>query len=230
MAVEARPIALCSLLVVACEGVDGDRSPQQPQLYASASNTYRIEYLAPPWSVKSDDGETLELEIPAEVFGLALESSPPSHVLRIGQVNTAGDIANLAESHDVDVDTGGLELPATTGGLTSGELPDSEGLPDYLLDVNLRSHRDVAFAELNHLLEDQGGVLHSELQPFATAGGQQGAVFVVVVDPGVYVRSFYFSTETEAVRAAFVSPFDLQTEDVDLMAETILTNDPETRD
>ena len=47
---------------------------------------------------------------------------------------------------------------------------------------------------------------------------------VAVMDPGIFIRSFYFVTSKTTLRVVFVSLFELETFDINLMAETISTD------
>ncbi len=207
--------------------------------YSSADGTFGLSYVTPPWVVQLETQEILELIIPTEVFGVALDGSPPTHGLRAGRVDQTpgvGDLSDAAPNEDpLDIPDGfdfgsfptvgddssstGAMLPDLPDGV-----PDLDEIPDYLLDVDLANPRDVAFAELNFLIDQKDADLDSELTAFLTGSGQEGMVFQVVMDPGVFIRSFYFVSSQAAVRVVFVSLFDLETRDLDLMAETIHTD------
>ena len=250
--VHPRSLGLCAAAVLGlalgaqgCFGVRADGIAVQ-RAYVSEAGTFGFSYVAPPWIVASDNGTSVTLEIGAELFGVTFSDSPPTHILTAGPVDLTGgyedlledlDLAGLGttagEIPDINLDdylTGGIDDLTTggldTGGSDTGEIPDDVEIPDYLLDVNLQNPRDVAFAELNYLLREQGASLESGVQGFRTRGGLEGVVYEVVMDPGVFVRSFYFPSSEVTVRMGFVSLFDLETADVDAMVRTVYTDLP----
>jgi hypothetical protein len=195
---------LCVLATVAaCEGAPGDDPASHGEVWWGAGDaSFSVRYLSPPWQVVREEASELELEIPPEVFGVALEGSPATHVFRIG----------------------GAEQPAGLDELvgTGGEAPQ-DGLPEHLRGLDLTSVGAVALAELDHLLDEEDAQLDRELEVFPTDSGQEGLVYQVIVAPGLFVRGFYFAASPTVVRAMFVSLFELRTADVDAMARSIET-------
>ncbi|MEE9384230.1 MAG: hypothetical protein V3V08_12565 [Nannocystaceae bacterium] len=237
--------ALAQLVVLGCIGRNGD-TRLASQTYRSDDRTFGLEYISPPWRLDSDGASAVQLSVPAEIFGVTLEGSPPSHVMIAG-------LADLAESLDqlLDLDNDALEeledligsttgwsgatawtgwtstsWPGGTGSGDAGGLPDLPEIPEYLIDVNLTNSRDVAFAEMSFLIEEKDARVASGLQKFVNNAGQAGVVYEVVLDPGVFVRSFYFRTSKTALKVVFISLFELETIDLDLMAATIYTDGP----
>jgi hypothetical protein len=220
-------------------GVSGDDPAALGRVTWRASGArFAITYVTPPWIVVEALPAQLELEIDAELFGVELDGSPPTHALVLGVVDeiegldelieeAAGDLLDDAATDtafDTDLDT---SIDTDLGSLTDGDGGDGGvELPDYLVDVQLDNERDVAIAELNFLVDEQGAELDAELQTFMTADGVEAVEYQVVLDPGVFVRSFYLPTAGKALRVSFVSIFDLRTRDIDLMAETIATDVP----
>lgn len=204
---------------VACEGVDGDSVAAEVEAtWVSSDDVISVRYAAPPWEVVTETEDTLELQIVSMLFGVELDGAPPTHAFRIQYVDAPDELDDLidaVESIDgLDVDPGTLpeDIP--------GEVEDT--LPSYLQDIDLTAPREVALAELRHLVETQNAQLDEPL--VALEGASQDAVsYQVVLDPGVYVRGFYFSSPDRAVRAMFASAFDLTTEDIEIMARSIRT-------
>jgi hypothetical protein len=185
-----------------------------------AGPRFGIDYVAPPWEVESESADELRLRIGAEVFGVELEGSPPTHVLVFGAVDAPSSVLDLLPV-DAQPDLGGttgFDLPDTTG-----ELPDPTGpLPDGWADVDLSEPSDVALVELDYLLGEQRADLVHELRPFETDSGAVAMEYGVIVPPGLFVRSFYLPEEGGTVRALFASLFDLNEDDIDRMASTIV--------
>ena len=193
---------LCLLVGVgACEGAAGDDPVAHGELWWSASDaSFSVRFLSPPWQVARLEPAQLELEISPEVFGVALEGSPATHVFRLGTV----------------------EEPAGLEELVGGEAA-AQGIPDHLDGIDLTDAGTVALAELDHLLDEEDAQLDRELEPFVTDRGQEGLVWQVIVAPGLFVRGFYFAGRSAVVRGIFVSLFQLRTADVDAMARSIET-------
>lgn len=188
---------------------------------------FGIDYVAPPWELESESADELRLRIRAEVFGVELDGSPPTHVLVFGAVDAPSSVLDLLPV-DAQPDLGlttGLELPDSAGDVldTDGELPDPTGaLPDGWEDVDLSDPADVALVELDYLLTEQRADLVHELRPFHTDSGEVAMEYAVIVPPGLFVRSFYLPVQDGTVRALFASLFDLDDDDIDRMAATIV--------
>lgn len=240
---------LAVVLTVGCEGVDGD-SLDLVQEYVAADDGFRVSYAVPPWHVHESSASAIELRVDLEVFGYGIEGSPPSHVFRMEYVESP---ATLAELFDIPVgetlefdpsqldpssfDTEGLEdagdwvdteaFPETEGLPDDFPLPegvDPDDVPEYLLDLDLGSPQDVALAEMRLLVDYQDAQLEEPLQRFETPAGDEGVVFQVIMNPGIFVRAYYLKTSGRAVRAVFASLFNLETEDVRRMAATLSTS------
>ena len=208
--------------------------------YRSTDGTFSLSYVTPPWEVSSETEALLQLEIPAELFGVSIEGSPPTHALRAGHVDEVGGLydfdiegldgflpEDLPEDWEDDIpDDWDGDIPDDVPEDWEGDLPDDlpDELPDYLRDVDLTEPRDVAFAEINFLVLENEAELDGDLSSFISADGTSGVVFQVVHAPGIFIRSFYFPSSTTTVRVVFASLFDLQTIDVDDMAATISTD------
>lgn len=194
---------LCLLATLsACEGASGnDPAAHGKTSWSAVDGSFSLDYLSPPWEVVTQEEQRLELEIPPEVFGVALDGTPPTHIFRIG----------------------GVEQPAELDDLVGdAELVEGE-LPDHLKGLDLTSVGAVALAELDHLLDEQDAQLDRELETFVTDAGQEALVYQVIVAPGLFVRAFYLPARPTVCRAMFVSLFELRTADVDAMARTIET-------
>jgi hypothetical protein len=190
---------------------------------------FGVDYVSPPWELESESDEQLRLRIRAEVFGVELDGSPPTHVLVLGVVDGPASILDLLpeDARPELVDTTGFELPDTTGELpdTTGELPDASGeLPDGWEDVDLDEPTDVALLELDHLVTRERADLVHELRPFTTDSGITAMEYEVVVPPGLFVRAFYLPSQGGTVRALYASLFDLTDGDIDRMASTLRTD------
>lgn len=240
----ARRLALAltaSLCVgaVACTGAPA--ATHASHRFVAADGSFSFRYVAPPWEVTQRDESSVELQIAAEAFGVAFDESPPTHLLVVGPVDASSGFDGLLDSVGVEAaefdtdgfDTDGFDTDGfDTDGFDPGQLPDLPDeatgevpdIPDYLLDVDLDNPRDVAFAELQYLLDEQGARIDRGVSLFRTEAGLEGVAFQVVMDPGVFVRSFYFPTLGRTLRVGFVSLFDLETADVQLMMETFRTD------
>lgn len=189
--------------------------------WRSDDGTIAAEYMAPPWEVDREVEDELHLRIAAEVFGTALDGSPPTHVFGLGRVDPSVSLsawlptelvdpaAGAADAALPDAATGGIEIPSATG----GELPG-------IGDIDLLEPRAVALAELNVLVEQQAAELTHELADDGTGVWS----YEVVVAPGVFVRCFYLPSSGGTVRVLFGSLFDLDNDDIDRMRGTVRTD------
>ena len=176
---------------------------------------FGVDYVTPPWEVESESDDELQLRIRAEVFGVELDGSPPTHVLVLGVADSPTSILDLLPD-DAKPDGGettGLELPDTTG-----------ELPDGWQDLDLDDPTDVALFELDHLVTAERADLVHELRAFTTDSGITAMEYEVVVPPGLFVRAFYLPSRDGTVRALFASLFDLVDGDIDRMAATLRTD------
>ena len=211
----------------ACEGVDGDAPGAHGRVeWSAADGTIAVAYIDPPWVATTDAADELELRIPAEVFGVSLDGSPPTHVFRLSHVDALDGLdgvlqaASAASGAGTDSGTGtGIGLD-TDGGLGTDGIPPAA---DPLAGIDLRDPREVALAELLDLVDRRKAQLDEELRVYTTANGLPGVVYQLVVDPGLFVRVYYFQSRTTAVRAAYVSLFQLDTSDIEAMTDTIET-------
>jgi hypothetical protein len=217
-------LALC----VALAGCDSATYVEGVVRWDSPDRSYGVEYVVPPWEVVSDDDSGLQLKVAAELFGVSLQGSPPTHVFTIGPVDPSTSLLDLLPGSLLDVGT-----------TTSFEL-DTVGLPDAgadtgadggidsgvgaLLDVDLGVPQAVALVELDLLVTEQQADLVQEL-------GQRGGAdapwtYEVVVPPGLFVRGYYYAAGDRTIRAMFASLFTLDDGDVDRMAQTITVGSP----
>ena len=191
-------------VLVGCEGLPGDYPAAHGEIeYVSEGDTFSVRFLAPPWVLTREDPDAVEMEISNEVFGVPLEGSPPTHVFRMVHADAPEGLQGLVPRKDPP--------------------PAGDKLPRHLRGIDLTYVPDVAFAELNHLIDTEDAQLDREIEVFVTDAGTQGLVFQVIVEPGLFIRGFYFEAAPTVVRAMFVSLFDLRTPDVDLMAGSIET-------
>lgn len=224
---------LALVLALGCEGVDGSTAAARGAVtYAAADDGFRITYATPPWEVSEETGTAIELTIGAALFGYVLPRSPPTHIFRMEYADAPDGVDALIDAADIDLDgvsleTGG-ELPEE-GEIPDGEIPDEveDELPSYLQGIDLANPGDVAFAELTYLLDEEDAQLEQPMRPFTTRTGVEGLVFQVILDPGVYVRTFYFDGPERSIRAAFASAFDLETSDIEWMVASIDVRAPE---
>ncbi len=204
-----RRLATAAVLVAACDTatvVEGRID------WRSDDGVYAVQYVAPPWELDTDDGVELRLRVQPELFGTAVQGSPPTHVFVLGPVDPEVPLESLLPS-EIEIDPAEI-ADALEGGSDSstGELP----LP--LADVDVGEPQAVALAELNHLLDQDEADLYRELaQP--VAGGPWR--YEVVVPPGMHVLSLYFDDGDRTIRALFGSLFEIGDGDVERMAETI---------
>jgi hypothetical protein len=216
-------------------GCDAANYVEGVTVWRSQDDAYGVTYVTPPWTVTQDDGLTLKLEIPAEIFGLQVSGSPPTHAFALGPATRDHTIADLLPSTAQDVlgtttlslgtdgwgtdgwgtdglGTDGLGTDGLGDGGTTAELPG-------LLDVDLRSPKDVALAELDLLVTTQAAELVQELRKTDAAGTPWR--YDVVIPPGLYVRGLYYDGGGRTIRAAFGSLFAPSDGDLDEMAATI---------
>ena len=189
--------------------------------------SFGVDYIAPPWELESESTTELRLRIGAEVFGVELEGSPPTHVLVVGIVDGPTSILDLLPVDARPGDTTGVgQWFDTTGELpdTTGDLPSSDELPDGWQDIDLDDPTEVALVELDHVVTAEKADLVHEIRPFTTGQGVQAMEYEVVVAPGLFVRAFYLPARAGTVRALFASLFDLVDGDVDAMASTLRTD------
>ncbi len=200
----------CHAVPATSEGAYGQRR------FVAEGGTYAVEYLTPPWEVRDESVERLELEVPPEVFGVPLEGTAPTHAFQIGHVDALGSIDGFVE----DEDAGDTE-EAFDGDVDGPEVEDA--VPDYFSGLDLRDPYAVALAELTHLIDVEDAEIDREVSVFTTPRGVTAYDFQVQMSPGIFVRSFYVDARPTVVRAAFVSLFDLDTYDVDEMARSVDT-------
>jgi hypothetical protein len=179
--------------------------------WRSDDEIYRVQYVTPPWEVDSDDGVELRLSIAAELFGAALQGSPPTHVFVLGPVDAEVAIETFLPS-TLALDPADIADAIDMADGTGGELP----LP--LAGIDLGRPRDVALAELNHLVEERAADLRRELALDETSGAWR---YDVVVPPGMLVRGLYYDDGDRTIRALFASLFDITDGDVERMGSTI---------
>ncbi len=203
-------LALCLVPAVGCDATNYVEGVVQ---WRSADGVYGVEYVTPPWEVVEDDGVGLRLEIAPELFGAALQGSPPTHVLSLGPVDAEDVVADLlpegvavedAMAPDADTDTGAV--------------PDDGG-SWRLPDIDLAEPRLVALAELDMLVTERRADLVTELAQGEGPGAPWS--YEVVLAPGVFVRGDYFEDDGRTIRALFGSLFTLTDGDVSQMAATI---------
>lgn len=214
----AAALATLVLLTVAC-----DRATYLEGVtrWRSSDAAYGVEFVTPPWTLASDDGVTLELHVAAEIFGVAVGGSPPTHVFALGPIDPSSDLASLLPD---SVQLGSGSGSGTGTGFDIGELADTGGSDGTggaspLLDVDLTNPREVALAELDHLVTDQQAELERELVETTAPGAPWR--YDVVIPPGVYVRGLYYDGGGRTIRASFASLFSPADGDLDAMAATI---------
>lgn len=208
-------VPLLGLLATACDRASYVEGVTH---WRSTDAVYGVEFVTPPWSVASDDGVLLELHVAAEIFGVSVGGSPPTHIFAIGPVDPSSDLASLLPD-SVQLGTGsgtGIDL-GDLGDVTGGD--GTGGAASPLLDVDLGNPREVALAELDHLVTDQQAELSFELTKTAAAGAPWR--YDVVIPPGLYVRGLYYDGGGRTIRASFASMFSPADGDLDAMAATI---------
>ena len=191
----------------------------------SPDRSYGVEYVVPPWEVVSDDDSGLQLKVAAELFGVSLQGSPPTHVFTIGPVDPSTSLLDLLPASLLDVGTT-TSLELDTVGLpdAGADTATDGGVDGGLLDVDLGVPQAVALVELDLLVTEQQADLVKEL-------GQRGGAdapwtYEVVVPPGLFVRGYYDAAGDRTIRAMFASVFTLDDGDVDRMAQTITVGSP----
>ncbi len=191
--------------------------------WRSPDGTLSAAYIAPPWEIDREVEGELHLRIAAQVFGAALDGSPPTHVFGLGRVDPSVGLSAWLPSELVDP-----AVAATAGGLPDAPTEDLD--PDSLFDttgglpgvegLDLSEPRVVALAELNFLVEEQAAELVGELADDGTGVWS----YQVVVAPGVFIRCFYLPSRAGTVRALFGSLFELDNDDIDHMRDSIRTD------
>lgn len=220
-----RRFVVTSLFLCGCHAVPADSAGAYgEQRWVAFDNSFGVDFLSPPWSVALEEADRLELEVPPEFFGVALDGSSPSHAFQAGRIDLVEGLDEFT-SKDEDGETDG---ETDTDGLEPPDL-DVDGLPDALVGVDLRDPYAVARAELDVLLEEQDAQIDHGVSAFAMPTGVSAVEFQVQMDPGFFVRAFYIDARPTVVRATFVSLFDLDTEDVSSMARSIDTVNPGAR-
>lgn len=222
----AQALALCLFGLLGCEGAPGGTTAAHGEVkFESAAQTFSIQYLSPPWVETRIESQRLGLEIPASIFGVEFEGSPPTHLVEVSHADAPGGIDDVVVADDGL--SGDTELGTDTEGFaglgTDAMLPDGvgESIPDYLLNLDLSSPHQVALAELNYLVDAQSAQVDSSTVAFEGADGVVGVVWQVQIPPGFYVRSFYLPAKPTVLRVTFGSLFDLQTDDIDRMVATV---------
>jgi len=223
-------ILACLVSSGGCGGRNGDELGALAK-FRAADGSFAFEYAAPPWSVIDREDNSIEMEIAAEIFGVALDGSPPTHALFVGKVDLSDGLDDFfAENPELSEFESGSGFGTEWGssdleGLETGTgIEDVPQVPDYLVGVDLANPRDVAFAELTYLIEEENAEIDSGVQVVETESGLEGVVFQAVIDPGVFVRSFYFPSHDATVRMAYVSIFNLETQDIKLMVSSLRTS------
>lgn len=224
------PRSFVSLVVVlaatsACEPIDYVEGIAN---WRSNDGIYGVQYVTPPWEVDVDDGAQLRLQIAAELFGESINGSPPTHVFTIGPVDPEQAIVDLLPDGLAQLDTDavfettGYDSGGSSGEGSTGEGDDTDDL-DRWVDIDLGSPRQVALVELDQLMTREDAVLSREL----AAGEGEGAPwsYEVVIEPGLFVRGYYYDDGDRTIRAMFASLFTLTDGDVSTMAETIVVGE-----
>ena len=227
-----REVVVTSLLAVGCHAVQADAAGAYgQQRWVAADESFGIEFLSPPWAVTLEESGRLELEIPPEFFGVALDGSSPSHVFQMGHVDQLEGLEDYTSEEDDPEDTDRVvDTDTDTDTDTEGVVvPDLGGLPDTLVGLDLRDPYAVARAELDVLIAEHGAQLDYGVSAFPMPTGADSVEFQVQMDPGIFVRVFYVDARPTLVRATFVSLFDLDTGDVASMARTLDTVEPGVR-
>lgn len=219
-------------LSVALAGCDSATYVEGVVRWDSPDRSYGVEYVVPPWEVVSDDDGGLQLKVAAELFGVSLQGSPPTHVFTIGPVDPTtslldllpGSLLDVGTTTSFELDTVGLPDAGADTGTDAGIDGGIDGDAGALLDVDLGVPQAVALVELDLLVTEQQADLVQEL-------GQRGGTdapwtYEVVVPPGLFVRGYYYAAGDRTIRAMFASVFTLDDGDVDRMAQTITVGSP----
>lgn len=221
-----RSLALIVLLAAGCHAVPaGTPGAYGEERWVAADGSFGLEFLSPPWSVAIEQPERLELEIPPEIFGVALDGTSPSHAFQVGHVDGLEGLDEFT-SEDDEGDTDGV-WDTDTDGLPEDSDVDLGGLPEALVGLDLRDPYAVARAELDVLINRHDAQLDFGVSDFVMPTGVRAVEFQVQMSPGFFVRAFYVDARPSLVRATFVSLFDLDTEDISTMARSLDTVDPE---
>lgn len=227
-----RTLALIALLLAGCHAVPaGDPGAYGQERWVSADGSFGVEFLSPPWAVAVEDSEQLDLEIPPEFFGVALDGTSPSHAFQAGHVDALEGLDEFTSDEDegeTDGATDGGWDTDTEGAPLDPEV-DLDGLPESLVGLDLRDPYAVARAELELLIEEHEAQLDYGVSEFVMPTGVRAVEFQVQMSPGFFVRAFYVDARPTLVRATFVSLFDLDTQDISSMARSLDTVDPEAR-
>lgn len=223
------PLRARSLLAlsVALAGCDSATYVEGVVRWDSTDRSYGVEYIVPPWEVVSDDDSGLQLKVAAELFGVSLQGSPPTHVFTLGPVDPSTSLVDLLPASLLDVGTTTSYELDTVGvpdaGADTGADAGTDGGAGALLDVDLGVPQAVALVELDLLVTEQQADLVQELGQRDAAGPW---TYEVVVPPGVFVRGYYYAEGDRTIRAMFASVFTLDDGDVDRMAQTITVGAP----
>ena len=191
----------------------------------SRDGQYGLQYVTPPWEVESDDGVELRLRISAELFGVGLKGSPPTHVFSIGEVDPERAIEDLLPQGLADAETdSAFDFDFDTTGMAPADsAQDSGDETSSWTDIDLGSPQQVALAELDRLITHEHADLILEL---GRVGGPTAPwTYEVVIAPGLFVRAYYYRDGERTIRAVFASLFTLTDGDVSTMAATITVGD-----
>ncbi|MGH1348102.1 MAG: hypothetical protein ACRBN8_41485 [Nannocystales bacterium] len=226
-----RALALLVLLATGCHAVPaGTPGAYGQQRWVAADGSFGVEFLNPPWSIAIEDSGRLELEIPPEIFGVALDGTSPSHAFQVGHVDGLEGLDEFTSEDDDEGDTDGSgDTDTDTDDMPLDPDVDLGGLPESLVGLDLRDPYAVARAELDVLIEEHDAQLDYGVSDFVMPTGVRAVEFQVQMSPGFFVRAFYVDARPSLVRATFVSLFDLDTEDIATMARSLDTVDPEGR-
>lgn len=157
------------------------------------------------------------------------------------------EIKKIAEDNGFDLDDVGLndeldELPDELGSETMGlptdgeistgsdDMDDGTGdsgiseIVEYLEGIDINNPRDVAVAEMEFLIDNQDAELITGLREFRTDSGHMGVEYQLFIPPAVHARNFYMETSEAALRVSFLSIFDLETPDIEVMVSALSTN------
>jgi hypothetical protein len=214
----SRPVSLVLVLVAAaaCEPIDYMEGVAH---WRSADGVYGVQYVAPPWELDVDDGAQLRLQVAAELLGVSLEGAPPTHVFTLGPVDPEQALTDLLPDGLAELDT---DAVLDDSGSDSGDAGDESGGTDDLdrwEDIDLGSPQQVALVELDLLVTREHALLSQELGQGEGPGAPWS--YEVVIEPGLFVRGYYYDDGDRTIRAMFASLFTLTDGDVSAMAATI---------
>lgn len=219
--IRARSLLALSVAFAAC---DSATYVEGVVRWDSPDRSYGVEYIVPPWEVVSDDDSGLQLEVAAELFGVSLQGSPPTHVFTIGPVDPSTSLVDLLPASLLDAGTTTSFELDTVGVPDAGADTGTDGGAGALVDVDLSVPQAVALVELDLLVSEQQADLVHEL---GQRDGDAGPwTYEVVVPPGLFVRGYYYAGGERTIRAMFASVFTLDDGDVDRMAQTITVGVP----